>query len=207
MSKAGAPVPDRGPLLAVVSGPSGVGKDSILGGLGKRDRSLYVASTATTRPQREARPVDHPFLDFLSRQQFEEMLTEDGFLEHAEVYGHLYGSPKAPIAKALSSGKDVVLRVDTQGAETIKKLVPQAVLIFIAPPSVAELGKRLRSRGMDDAKSVEQRLEAAERELAEVAKFDYAVVNRRDRLEEAIDEVRAIITAERCRIDREPASL
>lgn len=196
-----------GPLLAVVSGPSGVGKDSVLAGLKERDGSIFVASTATTRPRREARPADHPFLDFLSRQDFEALLSDDGFLEHAEVYGNRYGVPKAPVAKALDAGKDVIVRVDTQGAKTIKRLLPQAILIFIQPPSVAELKKRLGTRGLDDAKSVERRLDAAEREMAELPSFDYAVVNRRNKLDEAVDELAAIITAERCRIDRAPVSL
>lgn len=203
MSKADKP----GPIFVVVSGPSGVGKDSMLAGLRDRDKAIFVASTATTRPRREARPEDHPFLDFLSRQDFEALLADDGFLEHAEVYGNRYGVPKAPVAKALDAGKDVIVRVDTQGAETIKRLVPQAILIFIAPPSIPELKKRLRSRGLDDQKSVERRLDAAEREMDKLPDYDYVVVNRRNKLDEAIDQLAAIITAERCRVGRESASV
>jgi guanylate kinase len=205
----GAPRPlaSGGPLLVVISGPSGAGKDSLLARLKERGQPAHYAVTATTRPRREVKPADHPFLSFLSEADFGRLLAEDGLLEHAQVYGYHYGVPKAPIREALQRGQDVILRVDVQGAATIKRLVPGTVLVFLAPPSVDELEARMRARGLDDAETVRKRLDAAQRELAELPKFDYAVINERDRLDETADRVAAIIAAERCRVGRQPVEL
>lgn len=196
-----------GPLLVVISGPSGAGKDVLLARLQERGLPAHFTVTATTRPRREVNPADHPFLTFLSEEEFDRLLAEDGLLEHAQVYGYRYGVPKAPVRKALERGQDVVMRVDVQGAATIKRLAPAAVLIFLAPPSLEELEARLRARGLDDPEVIRRRLEAAKRELAEQPRFDYVVVNERDRLEEAVDRVLAIMTAERCRVGRQPVRL
>ncbi len=202
------PGPVRGgPLLVVISGPSGVGKDSVLARLKERGLPFHFTVTATTRPQREVNPADHQFLSFLSDEAFDRLLAEDGLLEHAEVYGHHYGVPKAPVREALQRGQDVLVRVDVQGAATIKKLLAGAVLIFLAPPSIEELEQRMRERGLDDDAVIQRRLEKAAWELEQLPTFDYVVANERDRLDGAVDQVLAIITAERCRVGRKPVSL
>ena len=196
-----------GPLLVVLSGPSGVGKDSVLSCLKERGLPLHVTVTATTRPRREVKPADHRFLTFLSEEAFDRLLAEDGLLEHAQVYGHRYGVPKAPVGEALGRGQDVVVRVDVQGAATIKRLLPAAVLIFLAPPSIRELEARLRARGLDDDATVRRRLEKVSWEMDQMPHFDYAVVNERDRLDRAVDQVLAVVSAERCRVGRQPVRL
>lgn len=196
-----------GPLLVVISGPSGVGKDALLVQLSERGIPAHFTVTATTRPKREVRPADYRYLSFLSEVDFDELLTNDGLLEHATVYGFHYGVPKAQVIDALSQGRDVIVRVDVQGAATIKRLVPAAVSIFLAPPSMDELEARLRARGLDDPVAIRKRLDAAQRELAERSKFDYVVVNERDRLDEAADKVLDIMNSERARQDRQPVVL
>lgn len=196
-----------GPLLVVLSGPSGVGKDSVLACLRERGLPFHFTVTATTRPQREVRPADHEFLSFRTEAEFDRLLAEDGLLEHAQVYGYRYGVPRAPLREALARGQDVVLRVDVQGAATIKSLVPDAVLIFLTPPSLEELEERLRARGLDDPEAMQRRLALAAQELEQLSRFDYAVVNERDRLDETVDQVLAIMTAERCRVGRRPVVL
>ena len=196
-----------GPLLVVISGPSGAGKDSVLLGLRERKLPIHFTVTATTRPRREVDPADDQFLNFLSEEAFDRLLAEDGLLEHAQVYGYRYGVPKAPVQEALKRGQDVVMRVDVQGAATIKKLTPAALLIFLTPPSVEELKARLGSRGLDDPETVRRRLEAAARELEQLPRFDYAVANERDRLDDAVDQVLAIMAAERCRVGRRPVTV
>ena len=196
-----------GPLLIVISGPSGVGKDALLERLRERGFPAHFTVTATTRPQREVLPADHRYLRFMTEADFEKLLADDGLLEHATVYGYHYGVPKAEVAEALAAGRDVIMRVDVQGAATIKRLVPSAVSIFLAPPSVGELEVRLRGRGLDNAGVIRKRLEAAQRELAEQSTFDYVVMNERDRLDEAADRVLAIIEKERSRPGRQPVIL
>lgn len=196
-----------GPLLVVISGPSGAGKDSVLSRLRERELSFHFTVTATTRPRRESDPADDQFLSFLSEEAFDRLLAEDGLLEHAQVFGYRYGVPKAPVREALERGQDVVMRVDVQGAAAIKKLTPAALLIFLTPPSVQELEARLRSRGLDDEEAVRRRLAAATSELEQLPRFDYAVANERDRLDDAVDQVLAIMAAERCRVGRRPVTL
>jgi len=207
-SPSSVPVPlAGGPLLVVCSGPSGAGKDSLLLRLKERGLAAHFTVTATTRPRREVHPADHAFLTFLSEQEFDRLLAQDGLLEHAQVYDYRYGVPKAPVRQALERGQDVVMRVDVQGAATIKKLAPAAILIFLTAPSLDELEERLRARGLDDDATINKRLEKAAWELAQLPKFDYAVVNERDRLDDAADQVLAIMTAERCRVGRKPVRL
>ena len=203
MSNTGAGATDSGPLLVVFSGPSCAGKDSVLACLQERQYPAHFTVTATTRPERDG----DSFIRHMSESEFTELLENDGLLEHAEVYGYHYGVPKAPLREALENGKDVIMRVDVQGAETIKKLVPATVLIFLTLPSVEEIESRIRSRDQDDEASVQRRLKTAVRELDEIPKYDYVVVNERDRLDEAVDKIEAILLAERCRVGRAQVSL
>ncbi|MCH7697897.1 MAG: guanylate kinase [Chloroflexi bacterium] len=199
--------PDGGPLLVVISGPSCAGKDSVLARLRERGYPAHFTVTATTRPKREVRPEDHELLRFLSEEEFDELLKSNGLLEHAEVYGYHYGVPKAPLQEALDQGKNIIMRVDVQGAETIKRLVPAAVLIFLMLSSIDEIEARLRARGQDDEATLQKRLKAAVGELKELPKFDYVVVNKRDCLDETVDTIEAILLAERCRIGRARVSI
>lgn len=190
------------PLLVVISGPSGVGKDALLLNLADRGIGAHFTVTATTRPKREVRAEDHRYLQFLSDADFERLLADNGLLEHATVYGYHYGVPKAQVAEALSRGRDVIVRVDVQGAATIKGLVPEAVTIFLAPPSIQELEARLRSRGLDDPDVIRKRLAAAEAEMSRQSEFDHVVVNQHGHLDETADQVLAIIERERARPGR-----
>lgn len=187
----------------VLSGPSGVGKDSVLERMKERGLPFHFAVTATTRPRRpsEREGVDY---QFLSEEEYDRLLAEDGFLEHASVYQHRYGVPRAPIRQALAEGRDVIMRTDVQGADTIRRLVPEALLIFLAPPSPEELEQRLRARETDSPAALEVRLATARKELARAEEFDYVVVNERDRLDETVERVLAIIAAEKRRPGRRP---
>ena len=198
---------DNGPLLVVISGPSCAGKDSVLTCLRERGYPIHFTVTATTRPKREVKPADHEFLRFLSNEEFDDLLKSGGLLEHAEVYGYHYGVPKAPLSEALDQDRDVIMRVDVQGAATIKKLVPAAVLIFLTLPSIEEMEARLRGRGRDEEATVQRRLQAAIRELDEMPKFDYAVVNERDQLDATVDQIEAILAAEHNRVGRDRVSI
>ena len=187
------------PILVVLSGPSGVGKDAALSGLRQLDRPWHFVITATTRSPRpgERDGVDHVFLD---TDTFLKMRERDEFLETAEVYGRWYGTPRAQVRKALKDGKDVILRIDVQGVAAVKALVPESLGIFVVPESLGELRRRLTNRGSDASDDVEVRLAAAREELAQVSLFDYRVVNRHNRLDETVAEIDAIITAEKCRV-------
>jgi guanylate kinase len=193
------------PLLVVITGPSGVGKDTLVRELKRKlGDSLHVAVTATTRPPRPGeRHGVHYY--FLSQGEFEDLIRKGGLLEHATVYGHRYGVPKAPLRESLSQGKDVVVRVDVQGGQFIKSHYPEAVTIFLLPPSEEELARRLRGRGQDDPQQVALRLLVAQEEMAQAQQFDYQVVN--DQLEEAVEAVLAIMARERAKPGRRPPSL
>ena len=187
------------PLLIVLSGPSGVGKDAVLDGIKKRGYPLHYAVTATTRPRRkrETHNVDY---HFVSKAEFEKMIEKGELLEWANVYGNLYGVPKSEVQQAMDRGRDVIVKVDIQGAATIKKTVPQAVFIFLAPPSMEDLRKRLEQRKTESSIDLEVRMKAAEKEMNSLPMFDYAVVNHKDGIEQAISQIESIITAEKCRV-------
>jgi guanylate kinase len=190
------------PLLVVISGPSGVGKDAVLAVLKSRGRPYHFAVTATTRPRRGAE-MDSRDYYFLTPERFEQMAAAGELLEHALVYGHRYGVPKGPVRQALTDGRDVLMRTDIQGVASIKGAVPQAVTIFLAPASLADLEERLRRRATDSEETLRRRLAAAQREMDAAGHFDHIVVNAEDRLEEAADQVERIIAAERARPERE----
>jgi guanylate kinase len=184
--------------LFVMTGASGVGKGTVRAKVLERTRLFYSISM-TTRPPRpgERHGVDYYFVD---RPTFEALLEEEGFLEHAEYVGHLYGTPKAPVERALERGEDVLLEIEVQGALQVKGKIPEAVLIFLLPPSLSELKRRLVFRGTDGPEKIARRLEQAEWEIRNAHLFDYLVVN--DVLEEAVADFLAIITAERRRRER-----
>src|SRR4030042_517045 len=189
------------PLLIVLSGPSGVGKDAVLNGIRRRRYPLYYAVTATTRPRRE-RERDGVDYYFVSRADFEKMIEKNELLEWANVYGNLYGVPKRQMQEALSRGQDAVVKVDVQGAATIKKIVPQAVFIFLAPSSMNDLENRLRQRKTESGLDLELRMRAAQEEMKQLPMFDYIVINQKDGIEVAISQIEAIITAEKCRVNQ-----
>ena len=201
MSSAPSSLPDAegGPLLIVLSGPSGVGKDAALEGLRALNRPWHTIVTATTRSRRlgETDGVEYIFLE---HDKFQSMIEHDELLEYAEVYGNWYGVPKQQVRDALAKGLDTVLKVDVQGAATIKKLVPNAVFVFLAPSSMDELRRRLSLRATESAMELETRTSIAWREMEHLRDFDYEVVNRDGSLDEAVARIDAIIQAEKCRI-------
>ena len=194
------------PLLVVISGPSGVGKDAALGELRKLGRPWHFAVTATTRAMRagERDGVDYIFLDAAT---FGRMRERDEFLECAEVYGRWYGVPRSQVRDALREGRDVILKMDVQGAAAIRRLAPEALLIFLIPPSMADLRQRLQGRMTETAPELTRRLRTAEDELSRIREYDYRVVNENGGLERAAAEIDAIITAEKCRVTPRLAQL
>ena len=187
------------PLLIVLSGPSGVGKDAVLDGLKKTGYPLDYITTVTTRSQRakERNNVDY---HFVSTEKFQEMTKHEELLEWAKVYGNWYGIPRQPVKQALDQGRDTVVKVDVQGAATIKKILPQAVFIFLVPPSIEELAERLEQRQTESSSDFNLRLKTAEKELKQLTLFDYIIFNKRNEIGLAISHVEAIITAEKCRV-------
>ena len=187
------------PLLVVLSGPSGVGKDAALAALKLLDRPWRFVVTATTRPQRpgEQDGVDYIFLETAA---FLKMKERDDLLECAQVFGNWYGVPRSQVRQGLHDGKDVILKVDVQGADTVRKLAPEALFIFMIPSSLDELRSRLTLRMTEKPSEIDLRLSIAQSELARVGEYDYRVVNRDGQLEQAIAEIDAIITAEKCRV-------
>ena len=187
-------------LLIVISGPAGVGKDAVLQRMQERGCSFHFVVTATDRPPRpgEVHGVDY---FFLTTKEFTGMIEQGELLEHAIVYGQHKGIPKQQVREALSSGRDVVMRIDVQGAATIQRLVPGAVLIFLSASSERELEQRLRGRGGDSPAQLEQRITTAREEVQRAAEFDYIVLNRDGELDQAVDDVLAIIRAEHCRTE------
>jgi len=186
-------------LLFVISGPSGVGKDAVLDGLRKQGGSVHFAVTATTRRKRRGETHGRDY-HFVSRSDFEEMMAKDELLEWANVYGNSYGVPKRDVQDAWARGLDVVVKVDVQGAATIKRALPKAVFIFVAPPSMAELEERLRQRKTESLDALAVRFKAAKEEMKKVTLFDYVVVNREGQVALAVSEIEAIIAAERLRV-------
>lgn len=188
-------------LLLVVSAPSAGGKGTILKELFQRDKNLRMSVSATTRQPREGEEHGKHYY-FISRGEFQDLIDRGSMLEYAEYVGNLYGTPKGPVDQWLEEGYDVVLEIEVQGGAQIKKIVPDCVSIFITPPSLEVLEKRLRGRGTEEEDTIIKRLDTARRELAQAENYDYVVVN--DRLEDAVDDMQAIIRGEKLRYMRRP---
>jgi len=186
-------------LLLVISGPSGVGKGTICRALSQRVPDLYLSISATTRSPRPGE-LDGVDYYFVSEQDFRKMIDGDELLEWAKVYRYYYGTPQRPVFNALKEGRHVILEIDVQGGLQVKKNTPEAVLVFVAPPSREELRRRLQGRKTDAADEIEERLAWASREMASLKEYDYAVVN--DRVENAVAKIEAIMVAEQCRTQR-----
>ena len=198
--------PHSEPLLIVISGPSGVGKDSVIQLMKKRELPIHFVVTATTRPPR-ANEVNGEDYFFLSKDEFAEMIDKGELLEYAIVYQDFKGIPKEQVRQALASGKDVVMRVDVQGAATIRNLCSDALLIFLTTTDEDELIRRLKARKTEDPKSLKLRIATARQELKRLNIFDYVVVNQEDRLEETVDTIQAIIRAEHHRVHQRKVTL
>jgi len=187
------------PLLIVISGPSGAGKDTLMQRMQERGLPFQFVVTATTRQQRANEVHGRDYL-FVSKEEFARMIDEDELIEHAIVYGDYKGIPKQQVREALASGMDVVMRLDVQGAETVRKLAPEALLIFITTQNESELVHRLETRKTETADSLAIRIATARKELKRVEAFDYVIVNRDYHLDETVDKIRAIIDAEHHRV-------
>ena len=187
------------PLLLVLSGPSGAGKDAVLAGLKEQGFPFELIVTVTTRPRRNCEK-DNIDYRFVTREAFQKMIEAEELLEWANVYGNWYGVPRQPVKQALAGGRDTVIKVDIQGAATIKKIIPQAVLVFLMPLSKEDLVTRLNQRNTESASDLDLRLRTAEEEIEKLSIFDYLVVNQQGQIDKVISEIKAIITAEKCRV-------
>lgn len=186
--------------LIIISAPSGTGKTSIVNALTESDSQLSLSVSHTTRRPRpnEVEGQDYYFVD---RDIFQTMVNRGEFLESAEVYGNLYGTSHKWVKESLASGRDILMEIDYQGAQQVRKAFPQAISIFILPPSYAQLEERLKQRGQDDQKTISRRLATVREEVSHLNEFDYVVIN--NELQEAIKDVNCIIRAERLRIMRQ----
>lgn len=187
------------PLLIVLSGPSGAGKDALLTKMKESGYPLEYITTVTTRTQR-AEETDNVDYHFVSTRKFQEMVKNNELLEWANVYGNWYGVPRQPVKEALDRGQDIIVKVDTQGAATIKKILPEAVFIFVMPPSEEECVTRLKRRRTEPPFNLALRIKTAEEEIKQLPLFDYVVINKRGEIDQAVSEIKAIITAEKCRV-------
>lgn len=187
-------------ILFVLSGPSGVGKDAVIGHLKEHKVPLHYTVTCTTRSVRPGE-VQGVHYHFVSAACFADMKSHGDLLEFARVHGNEYGTPLAQVRDALASGKDVLLKIDVQGAAQVKQRAPNAVFIFLAPPSMAELICRLTGRQTESQAELEMRIANAYEEMKHLPEYDYVVVNYADRLDEAVRSIQAIIAAEGCRVE------
>jgi guanylate kinase len=194
-----ASIPSSKPLFVVLSGPSGVGKDALLTRMKELGHPFHYVVTATTRLRRP-REKDGVDYHFVSHQEFQQMIDKGQLLEWANVYGNYYGVPKAEISQALSKGIDVIVKVDVQGATTIKKILPQAVFIFLMPPSMEELERRLKQRRSESSLDLALRLEKASEERKSLSLFDYVITSYQGRLDDVVSQIQAIVIAEKCRV-------
>lgn len=185
-------------LLIIVSGPSGAGKGTICKALLERDPNIVVSVSATTRSPRKGE-VDGKSYHFISKDQFENLIDENGFLEHAKVYDNYYGTPKKFVVDKITMGENVLLEIDIQGALQVKKKYPEGIFVFVLPPSMKTLKDRIVGRGSETPESLEKRLSSAYKEIEYIKNYDYFIVN--ETVCTATDTLQAIIAAEKCRVD------
>lgn len=183
------------PMLVVVSGPSGVGKSTVVAELARRRPQVVPIVTATTRGRRDGE-VDGVHYHFLSEDEFQGLIARDGLLEHANNHGHWYGTPVDQVRGILAAGRDAILTISPEGARNVRRLVPDALLVFVMPPSMEDLAARLRRRGSESEASIARRRRDAERWIAEADDYDHVVVNETDRPEEAAERIWEIIQLE-----------
>ena len=185
--------------VIVISAPSGSGKGSVISGLLEKDKNLWLSVSTTSRKPRE-NDIPGVTYNFVTKEEFEKLIQEDYFLEYTNYVGNYYGTPKNKILEKINEGIDVILEIEIEGATNIKKLIPEAIFIFIMPPSLKTLVKRLKKRGTDSNDKIIERFHTAYKEINEVTKYNYVLIN--DDLKDAITKVEAIIQAEKCRVDR-----
>lgn len=194
------------PLLVVLSGPSGVGKDTLLQKLQEHGYEFWFVVTMTTRPPRPNEVNGKDYL-FVSKDEFARLMMVDEFLEHSVVYGDYKGIPKNQVRQALASGKDVLMRIDVQGAHKVRKIVPNAVTIFLTTETEGELVNRLSERKTETSDGLAIRIATTREEMKRLDEFDYVVINREGQQDDAVRQIQSIITAEHCRVHRKPISL
>lgn len=185
--------------VIVISAPSGSGKGSVISGLLEKDKNLWLSVSTTSRKPR-GNDIPGVTYNFVTKEEFEKLIQEGYFLEYTNYVGNYYGTPKNKILEKINEGIDVILEIEIEGATNIKKLIPEAIFIFIMPPSLKTLVKRLKKRGTDSNDKIIERFHTAYKEINEVTKYNYVVIN--DDLKDAITKVEAIIQAEKCRVDR-----
>jgi guanylate kinase len=186
-------------LLVVLTGPSGVGKDVTLQRMRELGLNFHYVVTVTTREQRPGE-IDGIHYFFKTRREYEQMKVNGELLEDAEVYGNYYGIPRSQVVDPLRKGIDVIMKPDVQGARTMREKEPDAIYIFLAPPSMEDLASRLYHRKTEDPQELAKRLEVAREEMHAISDFDYVVVNRNNELDETVEEIEAIIEAEKSRV-------
>ena len=198
--------PIQQPLLIVISGPSGVGKDSVLELMKARALPFHFVVTANTRPPRPDEIEGQDYI-FVTREEFAEMIEKGELIEYAAVYNDYKGIPKAQVRQALESGQDVLMRLDVQGAATVRKFAPEALLIFLTTSSEEELVERLEARKTESPEDLKLRIATSRQEFKRIHEFDYVVVNRENKLDEAVDTIVAIIRAEHHHVQPRRVSL
>lgn len=186
-------------LLIVLSGPSGCGKNTVCNALKKENKNIWESISMTSRDRRPGEKNNEDYY-FVTKEEFEEKIKENKMLEYASFAGNYYGTPKDAVQQKLDEGKDVILVIEIQGALKIKEILPQSLFVFLLPPSMNELKKRLERRKTETKEKMMERFEIAYREINELPKYNYVIVN--DDYEEAANKLNAIITAEKCRVER-----
>jgi guanylate kinase len=194
------------PLLIVLSGPSGVGKTTLTKALAEQGWPGHIVVTVTTRRPREGE-IDGVHYHFKTPQEFKEKLDHGELLEHAEVHGNWYGVPVTPVRECLAKSQDVILTIDPQGAQNIRERTRGAIFIFLAPENLDELVARVNARGTDTPEQKTLRLLNAEREMAELPKYDYLIINREGQVAESVEQLKAILMAEHCRVQQRRAEV